>query len=154
MEGAAFGGRAAFEGTVEIASVTRPQALDGGVCAAWERPSGGWRVRPSPHILPRRGCPLRSWHLLYPHLTPRAEQPAVPRREPHSGMDPGAPPDHPGVCVTLLPALSFPLFFHFSLVFLCLLSLISFLKSRFSLPSQAPMASTPGPFRGLGSPWT
>lgn len=66
MEGAAFGGRVAFEGTVEIASATRPQALEGGVCAAWERPSRGWRVRPSPRVLPRCRCPLCSWHLLYP----------------------------------------------------------------------------------------
>ena len=85
------------------------------------------------------------------HLTPHAEQPAVPRREPHSGTDPGVPPDHLGVFVTLLLALSLPLFFHFSLVFLCLLFLISFLKCRFSLPSQPPMASFPGPFSGLGS---
>ena len=44
------------------------------------------------------------------HLTPHAEQPAVPRREPHSGTDPGVPPDHLGVFVTLLLALSLPLF--------------------------------------------
>lgn len=51
----------AFEGTVEMASATRPQALEGGVCAAWERPSRGWRARPSPPVLPRRRCPLCSW---------------------------------------------------------------------------------------------
>lgn len=51
----------AFEGTVEIASVTHPQALEGGVCVAWERPSRGWRARPSPHVLPRCRCPLCSW---------------------------------------------------------------------------------------------
>ena len=37
-EGAAFGGRVAFEGTVEMASATRPQALEGGVCVELRLP--------------------------------------------------------------------------------------------------------------------
>ena len=71
------------------------------MCAAWGRPSRGWRARPPP--LPRGPPCSAPGRLLYrPPSSPR-QAACCPQMGPHSARGPGVPLDHPGVFVTLLP---------------------------------------------------